>query len=200
MGAECGSQLAKLRQRCRRQIHSNQSTHPPIAALLSFTPIGVAVVVKKRADKCWAAAAEWIAFQQLQRALVILQQFLSQPQKPKLVLRHVDAATCDHDRKRKKPHKPIEAQVIRRYLRRHSTWISRLCFEGIFLPLRLIADCRAVRAFDHNFVSFPGNASKCAVGVHQMETVVAVIHELSLGKEIQYWLNAQNDRCSAENI
>ena len=89
--------------------------------------------------------------------------------------------------------------MIRRYLWRHPSGISGLCSESIFLPSGLVGDRQLVCAFDHDLISLPGHASKSAIGVHQVEAVVAVVHELIPGAQIQERLNAQKNRSAGND-
>jgi len=89
--------------------------------------------------------------------------------------------------------------MVGRNLRRCTAGISGFCFESIFPPVRLVRNERVIGAFNDDFVPFLCNAAECSVSVHQMEAVLAVVHELIPGAQIQERLNAQKNRSAGND-
>src|SRR5207248_5421869 len=114
--------------------------------------------------------------------------------------RSVDALRSMRHRELQKLHQPVQSQMIWRDLRRPSSWFAGLRSELVFPPLGQWGSYELIRSLNHDLIALPADASKCAIGIHQMEAVVAIVHELISGDEIQQWLDTKQNRQAAKYV
>ena len=86
---------------------------------------------------------------------------------------------------------PIDPALIRRDDGGPTVRIARLGFEFVFLPLRVAGDERVLSSFKNDFVAFAANRSERAVGIHEIERIIRIIHQLPAGNEIEHRGDAQ---------
>src|SRR2546421_5026399 len=123
----------------RRHVVRDQLAHPPVTRLTTLAPRAEPVAVETGAHKGRWRVREWITPQQLQRGAVVLEQLGKERDEPRMLLRR------GH---RRKPHQPVEAQMIRRHLRRDAARIARLPFEFVLCPLHRRRQGGGARALD----------------------------------------------------
>ena len=150
---------------------------PPGVITPQFSRGGVAVSVELGAHVSRWGLREGIVAQQAQRRRIVLQEPQDKWSKPGVGVLRRDG---------RKPHQPIQPQVIRRPLRRGSAHRSGFAFEFVFLPHRLIGDLRLVGAFDHYLPTGSADGAERAVRVDQVEGIERHVHPLPAGDHVAH--------------
>src|SRR5207248_8031923 len=80
--------------------------------------------------------------------------------------------------------------------------IARFGLKFVLFPFRIATDDGVLRSLENNFIALASDRAESAVGVHQIERIVGIIHQLSTGSEIEHGRDAQirnQDRQSNRN-
>src|SRR5579875_770608 len=117
------------------------------------------VLVQKRADLARRSLWKRIYAKQPEHVAVALQQFRNKIHEPWIVL------IARHGRK---PHQPIQPQVIGGDLRRGKREISWFAFELVLAPLRARRNRCVVGTLDDHFVSGARDTPESAIRADQM--------------------------------
>src|SRR5579884_4206150 len=174
-GGGCGDHQLLALEAQRRRVRTQQLPPPPRTrgAVLGARRERVAVVEGEDAPR--APVAERGAGEQPQRRRVGFEEPAHERQQPSAGVRVREGG---------EPHEPVEAQVVRRDLRRPPPRVAGLALELVLVPARLRSR-RAIRsAFEHDLVAHAGDAAEGAVRVDEVERVEAVVHDLLPGEHV----------------
>src|SRR5439155_13763021 len=106
----------------RRQVIARRRGYPPRAVLAPLLKGRVAIEVETCPNRPRRMVGEWIVPQELQRRAVALEELDDEGDEPLMAEGRL------HGRK---PHQPVETQVIWRVLARHAMRVTRLAPELI---------------------------------------------------------------------
>src|SRR2546427_5796017 len=112
-----------------RQIFAGWRTHPPLTCFAPFFGCRKSIMIEARSDH-FRPLWKRISGQQLQRRGIILQQSLYENDEPRMLEVIVDG------RHRRKPHQPIQPEMVGSNLSWPALRIARLGFEFILPPFR----------------------------------------------------------------
>src|SRR5262245_35883852 len=118
---------AFLFQRDRPEVDTVQLPFPPISALATFGWRRESITIVERPHEVWPSVGEWICPQQSERRGITLEQLDDECHEPGLLIGRAH---------RRKPHQPIEPEVVRCNLRRPSGSATRFTLELVFAPVR----------------------------------------------------------------
>ena len=173
---------------------------PPGTGLAFLLGSGVAIAVEEGSDEGGWCIGEGVEAHEAEESAVVGEEALDEVEEPAAVARNANSARGDYNGKRQEPDEPVEPKVVRRDLGRSASRVARLGFEGVFAPLRGGSDDAIGGAFDDDLVALAADLAEGAVGSNEMEGVVAVIHHLVRGDEIESGLDAQGHGSGGEQV
>src|SRR5439155_19918616 len=98
---------------------------------------------------------------------------------------------------RRKPHDPIELQMVRGDLDRAARRIAGLRLELVLLPRGARREVGLVGALDDDLVTVAGDVTEEAVGIDEMERIEARVHYLATRRHVADHLMTQGgEQCS----
>src|SRR5579884_1393520 len=150
-GGGCGDHQLLALEAQRRRVRTQQLPPPPRTRGAALGARRERVAVVEGADAPRAPVAERGAGEQPQRRRVGFEEPAHERQQPSAGVRVREGG---------EPHEPVEAQVVRRDLRRPPPRVAGLALELVLVPARLRSR-RAIRsAFEHDLVAHAGDAAE----------------------------------------
>ena len=184
----------------RLKIDAEKLAGPPRAGGAPLGGSGVAVPVEECAHKGRRLIGKRILSHEAEDAAIAGQQSLHETQKPQAVARNANAVVSHVYGERQKPDQPVETQVVGGDLRRPALQVSRLGLEPVLAPLGVEAEHAIAGSLHHNFVALPADVAERAIGIHQVKWVVAIVHYLVFGQQVEHRLNAEQHGTGCDSV